>query len=354
MKAATNRLAVSFGWGLVLVAFFSVGSYAQQQTGPPQTSTLQIGQSSRSSATPAAEPQMQQSSLPLDYTIGPEDVLEISVFDVPELSKLTVRVTNDGTIPLPLLGDVKAAGHTPQQLRDALEKDWGKTYLENPHVMVFVKEFHAQPVSVVGAVEKPGLYQLTGPRTLIEVISLAGGFSRTGVAPGRSLYVSRQGGFGGLAPAEGMRLVAPDKLEVNIDRLLYSRENALNIPIRPQDIITVSKAQIVYVVGAVKKSGGFVIGDKQQQLTVLQALALAEGLTPNAAKRKAVIIHTNDDGKRTEVKVDLEKILKGKGSDPELAANDILFVPDSATKAGLKKSLDTAVAMATGVVIWRL
>jgi polysaccharide export outer membrane protein len=317
------------------------------------TSTLQIGESSSSSASAAAEPQMQQSSLPLDYTIGPEDVLEISVFDVPELSKLTVRVSNDGTIPLPLLGDVNAAGLTPQQLRDALEKEWGKTYLENPHVMVFVKEFHAQPVSVVGAVEKPGLYQLTGPRTLIEVISLAGGFARTGVAPGRYLYVSRRGGFGSLAPAEGIRLVAPDKLEISIDKLLYSRDSAVNIMVKPLDIITVTKAEIVYVVGAVKKAGGFVLGDKRQ-LTVLQALALAEGLGPNAAKRDAKIIHTDDDGKRTEVAVNLEKILKGKGADPELSANDILFVPDSAAKAGLKKSLDTAVAMATGIVIWRL
>jgi polysaccharide export outer membrane protein len=353
MKAATNRLAASFGWGLVLVAFFSVGSSAQQQGGSPPTSTLQIGQSSSSSATPAAEPQMQQSSLPLDYVIGPEDVLEISVFDVPELSKLTVRVTNNGTIPLPILGDVRAAGFTPQQLRNALERDWGRTYLENPHVMVFVREFHAQPVSVVGAVEKPGLYQLTGPRTLIEVISLAGGFSRMGVAPGRYLYVSRKGGFGDLAPSEGMQLVAPDKLEINIDRLLYARDNALNIPIRPQDIITVSKAQVVYVVGAVKKSGGFVLGDKQQ-LTVLQALALAEGLTPTAAKGGAKIIHSSDDGKRTEVSVNLAKILKGKDVDPELAANDILFVPDSATRTAARRTIDTAIALATGVVIWRL
>jgi polysaccharide export outer membrane protein len=353
MKAATNHLAASLGWGLVLVVFFSAGAYAQQQAGPAQTSTLQVGQSSSSTVSPPAVPQMQQSSLPLDYTIGPEDVLEISVFDVPELSKLTVRVSNDGTIPLPLLGDVKAAGLTPQQLRDALEKDWGKTYLENPHVMVFVKEFHAQPVSVVGAVEKPGLYQLTGPRTLIEVISLAGGFSRIGVAPGRYLYVSRRSGFGNLAPAEGMRLVAPDKLEVNIDRLLYSRDNALNIPIVPQDIITVSKAEIVYVVGAVKKSGGFVLGDKQQ-LTVLQALALAEGLTSTAAKGDAKIIRSSDDGKRTEVSVNLANILKGKDVDPELSANDILFVPDSAARSAAKRTIDTAIALATGVAIWRL
>jgi polysaccharide biosynthesis/export protein len=356
LKANSGKWAASLGWCLLLGLSVSLRLPAQGDSvknAPATQPNLSEPSNSSDPSQPSVQPALQQRGLPTDYVIGPEDVLEISVFDVPDLSKLTLRVSNDGTISLPLLGDVRAAGLTPDQLRDNLHDAWGRSYLQDPHVMVFVKEFHAQPVSVVGAVEKPGLYQLTGPRTLIEVISLAGGFSRVGVAPGRYLYVNRRGGFGNLAPVEGLRLVAPDKLQINIDRLLYSHNGSLDIAIEPQDVITVTKAEVVYVVGAVKKSGGFPLGDKQQ-LTVLQALALAEGLGPSAAKNRARIIRTDDDGKRTEQPVDLRKVLSGRGADPVLNANDILFIPDSAAKSAFKRSIDTAVSMATGVVIWRL
>src|SRR6266702_2997965 len=102
----------------------------------------------------------------LDYVIGPEDLLKIDVFQVPELSNLGARVANDGTITVPLLGTVEASGLTAKQLADSLQDKWGDKYLQSPQVTVFVQDYHAKPVSIVGAVEKPGLYYLTGPRTL--------------------------------------------------------------------------------------------------------------------------------------------------------------------------------------------
>jgi polysaccharide export outer membrane protein len=286
-----------------------------------------------------------------DYLIGPEDVLDIDVFNVPELSK-TVRVGNDGRISLALLGHVQAAGLTATQLAAQLESKWGQTYLESPQVSVFVKEYHAQPVSVIGAVEKPGLYQLTGPRTLIEMLSMAGGLAKRSSAPaGRTVYVTREEGFADFQPVEGMGLVASDKVEINLQRLLYSREAALNIEIKPLDIISVSKADIVYVVGEVKRAGGFVLEDRER-VTVLQALALAEGLTPTAAKRSARIIRTSQDGSRVEIPVNLSRVLKGKSPDVELAANDILFVPTSAGKAAARRGVEAAIATISGVIIW--
>lgn len=288
-----------------------------------------------------------------DYLIGPEDVLQIGVFNIPELSNLTVRVANDGSITLPLLGRVSATGLTPQQLRSKLQEEWGQTYLQGPQVTVFVQEFHARPVSVIGAVEKPGLYQITGSRTLVEMLSLAGGMARQGSIPaGRTVYVTRKGGFENLETIEGVRLIAPDKVEIELRRLLYSRENALNIGIEPFDTICVSRADVVYVVGEVKKPGGFVLEDREK-ITLLQALALAEGLTGNASRRSARIIRTAEDGSRTEIPVDIGRILKGKSEDLPLAANDILFIPTSAGKAAAKRGAEAAIGTVSGILVYR-
>jgi polysaccharide biosynthesis/export protein len=288
-----------------------------------------------------------------DYLIGPEDVLRVDVFDVPELSNLVLRVANDGTIAPPLLGHVKASGLTPSELRKELEAKWGAKYLQNPQVSIFVQEFHAMPVSVVGAVEKPGLYPLTGPRNLIEMISLAGGLAKRTSAPaGRTVYVTREGGFGDLKPTDGMQLVAQDKLEIDIRKLLYSNESSLNIAIEPRDIISVSKADVVYVTGrGVQKPGGFVLEDRDN-VTVFQALAMAGGVGPNAKKHDAMIIRRQADGSRTEIPVDLDKVLKGKAPDLTLAANDILFVPDSAQKAALKRGTEVIMGTISGLLIY--
>jgi polysaccharide export outer membrane protein len=286
-----------------------------------------------------------------NYLLGPGDVLTIDVFQVPELSKVTVRVENDGTIALPLLGHVKASGLTTEEFRQELQSQWGQRYLQDPQVTLLVKEFHAQPVSVIGAVEKPGLYPLTTRRTLIEVLSMAGGLSRKNVAPGRTVYVTRKAGFGALQPMKGMRLIDSNKVEIDLRELLYSRQASLNIDIKPLDIVSVSRAPIVYVTGDVRKPGGFVLDDRET-VTVLQAVALAEGLNGTAAKSRARIIRRSEDGSRTEIKVDLEKVLKGKSQDVELAANDILFVPTSAGKSGGRRAADIAIATISGLLIY--
>jgi polysaccharide export outer membrane protein len=292
-----------------------------------------------------------RSALPSDYVIGPEDVLDISVFGVPELSE-SVRVANDGTISLPLLGHVEAAGCTTRQLRQALESRYGEDYLQDPQINIFVKEFHSDPVSVIGAVEKPGLYHLVGPRSLIEVLSMAGGLAKRDSAyAGPTVYVTRKGGFSKLELAEGMRLVAPNKLEINLRKLIYSEQNELDIQIQPLDVISVSKADIIYVIGAVQKPGGFVLEDRDK-VTVLQALALAEGLQGTAAKKHARIIRTSEDGTRVEIPLDIGKVLKGEKEDLDLGANDILFVPGSTGKMALRRGLEATVGTLSGVLIY--
>src|SRR5438552_2466732 len=151
-----------------------------------------------------------------DYVLGPEDVLVIEVFNLPEMRQV-VRVENDGTISVKLLPHVKAAGLTATELEKELEKKWGKDYLEDPHVTIFVREAHSQPVSVVGAVDAPGIYQLTGHRTLVDMVALAGGLAKkTAAQAGRTVYVTRKNGFGELKPVDGMRQVAPDQIEIDL------------------------------------------------------------------------------------------------------------------------------------------
>jgi len=155
--------------------------------------------------------QSAQSALPTnvtnpDYVIGPEDVLTIDVFNLPEM-KQTVRVENDGTISLRLLGPVRAEGLTTLQLKHDLQKAWGKDYLQDPQVSIFVKTFHARPVSLVGSVVKPGLYQLPGPRNIIQVLAMAGGLTKSstgGPGAGRYLYITRKAGFDNLEPMDGV------------------------------------------------------------------------------------------------------------------------------------------------------
>lgn len=335
----------------ILVGFFCLAAPLPAQNSQREVPPAAVGGSGENPPLSTLSVTSEQSRSS-DYVIGPEDVLDIDVFNVPELTK-TVRVANDGTISLALLGHVQAAGCTTEQLRKELERRWGQSYLENPQVTVFVREFHAQPVSVIGAVERPGIYELKGPRTLIEILSMAGGLAKLGTAPGRTIVVTRRGGFGEeLQLVAGMNLVGADKVEINLQRLLYSREAGLNIDIRPFDTVSVSRADIVYVVGDVKRPGGFVLADREN-LTVLQALALAEGLNGTASKRQARIIRRSADGSRTEIPVDLTRVLNGKSQDLELAANDVLFVPVSAGKAAARRGAEAVLGTLSGILIYR-
>ena len=306
------------------------------------TTTPVTPENSASSSTPSGDP---------NYILGPEDVIDIDVFDVPELTK-TVRVAADGQITLPLIGRVQAAGLTTEQLRQALAEKWGEDYLQDPQVTIFVKEFKAKPVSVIGAVEKPGLYPLTGERTLIEMLSMAGGFGKKGTsAAGRTVVITRKSGFKDLQTVPGMHVRGPDQIEVDLNRLLYAREEGLNIEIKPLDIISVTKADVVYVFGAVKQAGGFVLEDRPS-LTVLQAISMAGGFTATAAKGSARILKTHPDGSQTEIPVNLRKVISGKAENTTLAANDTLFVPDSKAKIASARALDASIYTVSGWLIW--
>jgi polysaccharide export outer membrane protein len=310
-----------------------------------------------------------------DYQIGPEDLLQISVLEAPDLDR-TVRVSDDGEISLPLLGTVQAAGLTSRGLEAVLENLLRHTYMKNPHVSVFVKEMKSHPVSVFGAVEKPGVYQIREPKTLIEVLSMAEGLATDA---GDTVIVMRHPGDPGIPVAgsspsatDGLRYVkaasvqpsepssnaeaGSASIDISLKKLLDSNDARYNVPVYPGDVVKVTRAGIVYVVGEVRRPGGFLL-KTNENISVLQALALAEGLTPTAESKHArLILASKANGARTQVAIDLNKILKGKAPDQLLQANDILFIPNSSRKSvlhGFVQSMGGIATAVSGAAVYR-
>jgi polysaccharide export outer membrane protein len=303
-----------------------------------------------------------------DYRIGPDDVLDVSVFGVPELNQ-KVRVSAAGAISMPLIGTIEAAGLTARDLEDSLESKL-RAYINEPQVGVFVSNIESHPVSVIGEVTKPGVFQVRGRKTLLEMLSMAQGLTDDA---GDKVLVMRGAGFGPEARGEidpsasdrgethspndvksasSSLAASPQTVEVDLRLLLDSGSPAYNVPVYPGDIVKVTRAGIVYVVGGVKRPGGFAIRSNDQ-MSLLKAVSLAEGLTDTAAKGKARIIRTDEmSGRRSEIPVDLGKVLSGKRPDVQLQAADIVFVPRSNSKTALLKGTETAVATASGYVIF--
>lgn len=290
----------------------------------------------------------------MDYQIGPEDLIEISVFEVTELSR-TVRVSAGGEISLPLIGAVKAAGLSPMELERVLTELLRRTYLKDPQVTVFLKEYKSDPVSVMGAVKMPDLYHIQTKRSLVEILAMAHGLSDGPMRhPGRMIVITRKprplattGDPGGSATEPKAEII-----EVPLKELLNSGDPKYNVPIYPGDVIKVVPAGTVYVAGAVSKPGAFPLTDFDN-ISAIQALAMAGGTVKAASQGKTVIIRQDPSGNRTEQRINLGRILKGKDPDVMLGANDILFVPGSMTKQSAIRAIEMAIQTTSGLIIWR-
>jgi polysaccharide biosynthesis/export protein len=294
-----------------------------------------------------------------DFLITPDDLLEIYVFDVPQMSRL-YRVSPRGDIVIPLLArPINAEGKTPVQLSQAIALELRSAgMLTNPQVNVEVKESRLHSVAVTGAVKKPQIYPVFGRTTLLDVLSQA-----EGLAPeaGKTVVITR-GDFGfrqlqARPPSESERTADPvaQTTTVDLKRLMETGDPALNAEIYPGDRVTVQRAGIVYVVGAVNRPGGFPMSDDQEDITVLKAVALAQDLKFTAIRSKAVIIRKNDslpEG-RLEIPVDLKLVLARQAPDPSMQPSDILFVPDSPGKKAMSRLAEAAVQATVGIIIWR-
>jgi polysaccharide export outer membrane protein len=254
----------------------------------------------------------QEAPLPVnDYRIGAKDLLEVTVFELPELNQ-TVRVSEDGSITLTLLGKIDVAGLTAQELEKKLAQALDRQYTKGAHVTVFIKEY--QKVSVIGAVGRPGQYELVGPTTLLQVIAQAGGLTTQAM---NDLYVYRQS-------EDGQQSIIP----VRLDDLASGRKE-YNITLLPKDVISVpiDVTHNVFVYGEVK-TPGVISYLSSKPITLLQAIAQAGGPT-EWAKRTKVVIRRKDKktGKEVTIEINLKKMISGKTTDIVLEEGDVVIVP---------------------------
>jgi len=285
------------------------------------------------------------------YLLGAEDELQISGPEPDEVPTKVVRVDGEGDIQVPLVGRIHVAGLTVQQAEQEVNKKLA-VYVKKPQAALDVKELRSQPASVLGAVNQPGVHQVEGRKTLLEMISLAGG-----VRPdaGYSIRITRQVEWGCI-PLPGATMDASGQFsvaQVKLQDIMEAKVPEENIQIFPHDVISVPKAELIYVTGDVKKSGGFILGEKQN-MSVLQAISMAEGLGTAPDTKHAKILRMNPGAdQRTEIPVDLKTILQGKGKDVPLQGNDILFVPHSTGRKIALRALEAAIQTGTGVAIYR-
>ena len=264
-------------------------------------------------ATPAARPPAAPEAS-LDYLVGSRDLLEVRVLEVPELN-VERRVTDSGTIDLPMLGDFAVSGLSASQIRDRLQNVLTTKYVNRANVSVVVKEFANKPLSVLGAVQKPGPLSLSGNWTLLQAISAAGGLTERA---GKTIYILRRAPNG-----------LSDTLEVNVDELLHGASSQWDLPLQSGDVVNVEAKRVVRVfcIGAVRSPGALEL-DGDDRLTLLSVIAKAGGLTDKASS-KIRVKRRGPDGKDSELVVNYNRVVAGKDPDLPLQGDDIVIVKES-------------------------
>ena len=255
-----------------------------------------------------------------DYKIGPDDLLDISVNEDEKFSK-TVKVSSQGNIKLPLIGILKVNGLTAIKLEREIENLLSEQYIYDPHVTVIIKEYRNQRISVMGAVVKPGTYDLTGQATVSDALVMTGGLREDA---GPFLFLSRSSGTGGQKP---------NTFVISLEDLLLNRETDSNLALMHGDVINIPVAGKVFVGGAVRNPGGFSLA---KRMTLSQAITLAQGLTPKAKGSVTRIFrYSQYPEKKTEKEIliaNVTAIQSGKEQDMYLKENDVIFVPTSTSK----------------------
>lgn len=256
---------------------------------------------------------------PAQYRIGENDLLAVEVFGLDDFDR-QVRVLRDGTISLPLVGSLAIAGLTLEQAQAKIADELRRRRLvRDPQVTLFVEEYLSRSVAVQGAVQRPGVYQMLGSKTLLEIIGEAGGLSgREGERAGRQIFVVR-------SDPQGQQI----RLELDARRLVDEGDASLNIPLRPGDVVVVpfDRKQRVYVSGAVQNPGAVEFLESEG-ITLLQAITAAGGPNERARLAKVLIKRRQEDGGEELIEVNLKRVKSGKESDVPLVKNDTVVVGD--------------------------
>ena len=390
--------------GLRTAVFCSIAcAYIATVVLAPSSSAQTVETSQQSNERLRALAAASHSAPPSDYVIGSGDLISVQVFDVPEISR-ELRVGQTGTVGIPLVPvRLHVAGLTEIQAeRKIAEVLEANGLVAHADVSVTVKEKKSRPITIVGAVGHPMVYEADRQVRLIDVLAEAGGISgdagdhviitrperdpsadasqppTIGPDDAASLpnqdasseattssssnastapAVSGEPGKPASESADAPQIAPPllaNTITVNLNQILETGDMSNNIVILPGDVVTVPHAGIVYVLGAVSKPGGYTVSNDRAQLSTLKVLSLAGGLNRTAKSDHAVIVRKDSNGQQHEVEVDLKKVMKFQSEDVQLRPSDILFVPNSGGKQAAYKVAELSLALATGVLIYRL
>jgi polysaccharide export outer membrane protein len=320
--------------------------------GPPSQNPAMIANLSNESARTSTSPTfaadinrniaaaaMLSSNASSDYRVGPEDLLEITLFNIPEAANtermvtprtVTVRVTQQGQISLPLLGEIDVKGLTVLGLEKKLREAYDK-YIYDPQVGVLIREFR-QRASVIGAVQKPGVFELTGPKSVIELLAQSGGVSEKA---GNQVHIYRQGANGRETHVIDLAVLA------NSTGLINAASAAMiNMPVEPGDMINVPVAGTFFIEGAVRKPGSYPLG---RFYSFSQALATAGGVDPELNSNDVSILRRRGPGEIQTISLNLTEVMSGSIADPEIQPDDVIVVPMNSAKYIVKRFVGTLV-----------
>jgi polysaccharide export outer membrane protein len=291
-----------------------------------------------------------------DYIISSDDLLEIYVFDVPDLTR-QYRVSPNGTIQLPLLPEpIAAAGRTRFQLSQAISEHLrDRRLVANAQVTVEVRESRVHAVAITGAVKRPQIYPVFGQTTFLDLLSQAEGLTDDA---GSAAIITRGDIARRRQDEENRQSSDTNTVKVDLKRLLEAENVESNPVVYPGDRVTVPHAGVFYVLGAVNRPGGYNLRDAQEPITVLMALATAGNMTPTAKSQKVVLIRKDSQSPAgREIPLNLQQIASGAAADQKMQPNDVLFVPESNGKKTGRAMLSAVGAVATtttsGVLVYR-
>lgn len=275
-------------------------------------------------------------SLSGDYRLGTGDLLEISVFDIPELSKIKARVGGEGLITLPLAGTVSAGGKTAIEFEETVKTALGSRYIRDPQVSVFVLEHHSHRISVLGAVKKPGVFEVSGPRSVVDMLAMAEGLTEQS---DQVVYLIRKATKpptaseppGSQPPTTSNGKSAQEAvIEINLEEMLVDGKEGLNAPLQSGDVVHVPKAGSFFVGGAVTKPGAYLL--KGRDVTVDQAIIEAGGVTRVADFEGVKIFREVKGQKKQVIEVSLNEMEQGQKG-PLVMKNDVILVSSHGLKS---------------------
>lgn len=286
-----------------------------------------------------------------DYILGVGDQVAVHVTAMDDLPPGPMVIGPNGLLDFPLIGQVQASGLTIDEFRKGLAAKLSK-YITDPDITVNLTDTQSRPVSVVGEVSNPGVHQMIGVKRLLDVISMSGGLKPDA---GPNVVVTRQPQWGKLAagPVVVDSTTGASSTTLPLDSLLALKKPEENIVLEPGDVVSVPKAELIYVVGDVRKAGAFEV-TTHNTISLMQAVSMAEGLAPDNSAKNARIMRPapNGDGSMSEIPVNIPRVFAGKDPDVKLFANDVLYVPHSGLKVGSREAISAAIGLTTGLVIY--